>query len=62
MENLLAADARNIMAIRGGGYDEATHARVIAGCAKRLFDARAIDRELERRAEGNLRAALWGWR
>jgi hypothetical protein len=63
MENLLANDARNVLAMRTGDCE---HARVIADCAKRLLDARALDTTLggnehERVAEANLRAALKGW-
>jgi hypothetical protein len=66
---LMDNDARNLRDIRKpwGIFDSATHAKVIADCARRLFDARTQDaiiggQELERRAEANLRAALDGWR
>ena len=65
MERLLVNDARNIRAMRPGDRE---HAWVIADCAQRLFDARAVDlalgggKGLERLAESNLRYALSGWR
>lgn len=56
-------DARNIADYgRHNRTMEAGYHRVVTDCARRLFEARAIDRqlgcELERQAEANLRAAL----
>lgn len=60
LERRIENDARNVREVRSGPCGR-TWAVVIADCAWRLFEARAIDRELERRAEANLRAALEGW-
>lgn len=58
----IAIDGRNVRDLRRGAYSKDVHARVIADCAKRLLDARALGRDLERQAEANLRNALDGWR
>ena len=58
-ERRLANDERNIECAR---YAPQHRADVIADCAQRLFQARAISRLLADRAEENLRAALEGWR
>ena len=60
LERLLWNDERNIQAVACGLSPRAND--VIADCAKRLLDARAIDKDLERRAERNLRDALQFWR
>lgn len=62
MSRQIANDGRNVRSLHRGAYSEDVHARVIADCAKRLLDARALGRELERQAEVNLRNALDGWR
>lgn len=67
VELLIENDMRNIGdLLRLGIRDRDLHARVIADCAVRLFQAREVDsahggRELERRAERNLREALREW-
>lgn len=69
VRRLMDNDARNLRDVRKpwGIFNSSVHARVIADCAQRLFQARAADRlvggdDLERRAEANLRDALEGWR
>lgn len=60
LERLLWNDERNIQVVASGLSSRAND--VIADCAKRMLDTRAIDKELERRAERNLRDALRFWR
>ena len=68
VELLIKNDERNVRDVVDHGMygmvDRERHATVIADCAARLFQAREVDhsRELERKAERNLRAALRGGR
>lgn len=57
LENHIRNDARNVRDLQYVGNRELI-ARVIASCAKRLFQAQKIDKELVRKAEGNLRDAI----
>jgi hypothetical protein len=58
VERMLLNDARNIDAAQRMPLTPSECAFVIASCARRLFEARAIDRDLERQAEHNLRRVL----
>lgn len=61
LENVIKNDERNIESFRKYSYSQDTVARIIADCAKHLFEAKEIDKELERLAEYNLKNALDFW-
>jgi hypothetical protein len=62
LERRIANDTRNVADLAACALPSMDLvASVIAECAKRLFQARACDKELERRAEENLRDALEFW-
>lgn len=67
VELLIRNDERNVRDVLANPALGDKQAVVIADCAARLFQARQVDamlgqRELERKAEANLRKALKGWR